>query len=299
MSELCVIVATAGRPRLLRALLDALRSQTVGTGAFDLHVVIDGGDPETETLLREVSPSWGGEMGWSSTPVRRGPAAARNIAIAATHAPIVVMTDDDCVPAPGWLAAVEACMRRCPDAGFMFGKTVTQDDRLTPFSHYVVNLTGAGHQTCNCAYRRELLSRLGGFDERFPFAYLEDTDLFCRAREVAPYVFCEDALVLHPPRESGPAQVVAGYRRFEADFIFAAKSPQWYRTRHGGHGPLREVMGTVALRHTFRRLWDERRWLRAAPALYLKFAAAMVFAAVSLWCCAPIWAFRHRRASAP
>jgi GT2 family glycosyltransferase len=53
------------------------------------------------------------------------------------------------------------------------------------------------YETCNVAYRRELLERLDGFDERFGFGG-EDTDLAWRAIEagVEPG-FAADALVWH------------------------------------------------------------------------------------------------------
>jgi hypothetical protein len=53
-------------------------------------------------------------------------------------------------------------------------------------------------QTCNIAYPRELLERLGGFDEALPVASGEDTDLAARARAGgAPFAAAPEAVTYH------------------------------------------------------------------------------------------------------
>jgi len=53
-------------------------------------------------------------------------------------------------------------------------------------------------QTCNIVYPRELLERVGGFDESFPLAAGEDTDLAIRAAEAgADYMGARDVVTFH------------------------------------------------------------------------------------------------------
>lgn len=254
------------------------------------------GPPDDGTLpvLEAAAPRFH-RLAWTSTGGRRGPAAARNAARTLARAPLLAMTDDDCVPDPGWLRSLKNRLEADPALGAVYGRTVTDRDRLEPFSHYVENLNGEGHQTCNCAVRACLLDRLGGFDERFPFAYLEDTDLYCRIRATAPVAFLGDARVLHPPRPTSFAALVRGVRRFEADFLFAAKHPAVYRSRHQGAGPLREVLWTVGVKHALRRIGQERHWLLRRPGLFLAFTAATLLGSARLWLSAPGWAWKHRR----
>ena len=71
-----------------------------------------------------------------ANPVRRGPAAARNVAWRATSAPVVAFTDDDCVPSPGWLEAGLAEIGDLPRV--VVGRTghpPTSWDSPTPRSH--------------------------------------------------------------------------------------------------------------------------------------------------------------------
>ena len=58
----------------------------------------------------------------------RGPAAARNAGVRAARGRVVLLTDDDCVPAPGWAAALAAAVegRRAVAVG------VTEFDAALP-----------------------------------------------------------------------------------------------------------------------------------------------------------------------
>ena len=73
--------------------------------------------------------------------------------------------------------------------------------------------------TADMAYRRAALSRVGGFDERFPRAYREDADLALRVREAGFRLVRASATVEHPVRRrrGGSAFGPGGQRRRHAD----------------------------------------------------------------------------------
>jgi len=293
MTDLAVIVATVGRPERLERLLETLSQQDLPPDRFELFVVIDGSHTESVEVLRrwrEQLP----QLRWQETGHRRGPAAARNVAWRATSGKIVAMTDDDCEPDAGWLSALLAAFEQDPELGVALGRTVTDRSRVTPFSHYVENHAGEGHQTCNSAYRRAVLEQLDGFDERFPAAYLEDTDLFCRATRVCRHQFVRDALVVHPPREAGIKDVARSALKFESDFIFYQKDPKLYRSRHEGRGPLVTVLLDVSIKYALKQVLIQGAWLRRRPLLFARYAWAMFLFAVNLWLHLPEFWFRHR-----
>ena len=65
------------------------------------------------------------------------------------------------------------------------------------------------YPTCNIAYPRALLERLGGFDESYRFAWAEDTDLGWRARETgAPTEFVDDARAWHAVHRLGVVRLL-------------------------------------------------------------------------------------------
>jgi len=105
--DIAVIIATAGRPRLLAQALEALSQQSFPGGTFEVSVVIDGPDPESERGVGEAAARFT-RLSVQCHEKRRGPAVARNRAVAATSAPLLAITDDDCLVSPGWLAAIRS-----------------------------------------------------------------------------------------------------------------------------------------------------------------------------------------------
>lgn len=278
-----MVIATFGRARLLRRALEALAAQDAGPDSFEVVVAVDGPDQDTLAVLQETARGCL-RLQWVQLSRRGGPAVARNAALRLATGAIIAITDDDCIPAPGWVSALTAAFRKDPALGVVIGKTTTDRTRLTPFSHYVENLDGATHQTCNIGYRRTLLDRLDGFDERFPYSH-EDTDLFLRAQPITEVRFVPEALVEHPPRETTVREFARSARRFEGDFIFAEKHPAVYRQRHGGKGPLAAVLWDVGVKHVARRALTESRWLARCPGMYLRFLAALALFELTLVAC--------------
>jgi hypothetical protein len=91
------------------------------------------------------------------------------------------------------------------------------------------------YETCNIAYPRALLDRLGGFDERFT-ALGEDTDLGLRAIEAgAPIEFCEGALVHHAVEPQPlPAAIRSGWQKWETTPLVYREHPDHRRHLFAG-----------------------------------------------------------------
>lgn len=192
-----VVVATHNRKTLLQETVAALEQQ-VDVASFEVIIVDDGsrdGTPEVLAALAERNPS----IVPIVLPSNRGPGHARNAGWRAGRAPVVAFTDDDCRPVPGWLAALLAAI---DDADLVQGRTLPDPDQLVrqgPFSRTMrVEFEEGYYETCNIAYRREILESQDGFDESFHLPYGEDTDLAWRAKkDGARTAFAEDALVYH------------------------------------------------------------------------------------------------------
>ncbi|MFZ6004384.1 MAG: glycosyltransferase [Actinomycetota bacterium] len=189
-----VVVATHGRARMLADLLDALEGQS--RRDKEIIVVDDESPDDTPAVLAA--------RGIRSVRVARGgPGLARQQGWQLARAPVIAFTDDDCVPTAGWLDALVAPIER-GDADLVQGRTLPrpdQADRQGPWSRTQrVESENGFYQTCNMAYRREVLETLGGFRPSFagPNTSGEDTELAWRARE-AGYrtAFASEALVHH------------------------------------------------------------------------------------------------------
>lgn len=182
-------------------------------------IVTDDSPPgeSMERLVRERFP-------WARwvPGARRGPAANRNHGAAQARGEWLVFTDDDCLPAKEWLRAFAAHVGDHPKAEVLEGRTNTGGIACGSFETAPVNETGGFLWSCNLAIRRSLFDAIGGFDENFPSAHMEDVDLRWRLRERGSRVeFVADALVVHPPRPiSG---LWKDTRKNEANVYFARK----------------------------------------------------------------------------
>ena len=195
------VVVAASRPLRLRWLLNALEDQTLSPSDWD-GVVVHGFDRATESRfladhplvasgrVRTIGPPQGGGI----------PARQRNTGWRAATGEFVAFTDDDCRPEPGWLEGLLDAAARAPG---MVVQGATRPDPLekdvfaAPHVHTLeVDPPGRFAQTCNILYPRDLLERLGGFDEHAIVG--EDIDLSLRAREAgAELVGAPEAVVNH------------------------------------------------------------------------------------------------------
>jgi GT2 family glycosyltransferase len=237
MSATRVLVVTPAylaRPAEPGQLLRCARAVLAQPGVDALIVVDDGSPlplpalPERAELLR--------------LPANRGPAAARNAGLERAlerGATLVLMTDVDCVPEPGWAAALAAHLDGSGDVA-AGGVTRSLGDTLLDRYH---DFTGALNgrwilpertallyaPTCNIALRAEALGAVR-FDERFPTAAGEDYDFCHRLRAAGPIGFVPTAVVRHDfaygSTWRGLPAFVRLFRRYgEADPLLWEKHP--------------------------------------------------------------------------
>lgn len=182
--RISVVFATRDRPQRLAALLDSLRRQTLAAEDFEVIAVDDASGIENRHVLQQALDR--GDLAlhviWRDSS--GGPAVARNAGWRAARAPLVAFTDDDCVAAEGWLE--EGLRAGEQHAGAILQGPVEpipeELHRLTYFHHTFTNHDcGPWFETANIFYPREVLERLGGFDESFTSPGGEDTDLAWRA----------------------------------------------------------------------------------------------------------------------
>jgi glycosyltransferase involved in cell wall biosynthesis len=229
-----VVIATRNRPRRLEALLHSLAAQ--GDARFEVIVVDDGSSDRAPEVLARGVP--GLELRTIRHPEPRGPAASRNAGWRAAKAPLVVFADDDVVADPGWIPALVAAHRERPGA-VLQGRTEpvpSELERSTAFWRSIrVEGVDPFFPTCNIAYPRELLERLGGFDEAYRRPAGEDTDLGWRARQLgAEPAFVPDALVHHAVHQMGLVAMVRDAARLADNVRVATRHPGLRKAFHRG-----------------------------------------------------------------
>lgn len=178
-ADISVIICTRNRPEHLR---NALAAIFAAIPAETEVIVVDSASDGPET--HEIAVAAGALY----VRAGKGLSVARNAGIRTSARPLVIFTDDDCLPAPGWIERALsgfADPRNGAVTGRMLDHTAAEDEPYARASVYDRPLAGldAGHGAV-MAFRRELLLRLGGFDDIMGagkhFAGAEDLDVFVR-----------------------------------------------------------------------------------------------------------------------
>jgi len=192
-----VVVPTIGRPSL-DVLLDALAA---GAGPRPAEIVLVDDRPSG-------APLQPGRTGLP--PVRvvrtggRGPAAARNLGWRTARTEWVAFLDDDVVPDPDWYERLAADLAALPaDVAGTQGRVrvpLPEHRRPTDWERGTAGLATSSWITADLAYRRAALAAVGGFDERFPRAFREDSDLALRVLDTGARLVRGQRWITHPVR---------------------------------------------------------------------------------------------------
>jgi GT2 family glycosyltransferase len=248
--NISVVVPTFNRKQDLARLLESLWQQTVGKDQFEVIVANDGSQDGTDDVVRGFQ-----DRPWRLTMLQlanRGPAAARNAGARKASGRYIAFTDDDCVAAPDWLERIRAAFERTGAVAIQ-GRTTTHRGEQTPLTHEIEVLGSwtSTVPTCNAAYDRQTFTSAGGFDESFPFAHNEDTDLAWRVAELGTIAFAPEVHIIHPPRQDGFLKRAKYVRIFQSDFLLYQKDPAKYR-RYISRSPWWTIYWTVFVLHQMR-----------------------------------------------
>lgn len=174
--------------------------QSVPGDSYEIIVVDDGSTDDTPRILK----------GFRVTGLRqenRGPAAARNHGARKAAGGIILFTDSDCVPEQNWIEEMVKPFSD-PSVTAVKGAYRTRQRSFTArfaqveFEERFEMLKQAPSidmvDTYSAAYRREVFLEVNGFDESFPVANNEDTELSYKLSGMGhKMVFNPHAVVYH------------------------------------------------------------------------------------------------------
>lgn len=230
-----VVIPTYKRIALLNKCLRALVHQNFPKDQYEVLVVSDGADSETQALVDEFAKEAFNVL-YECISERRGPAAARNVGWLKAKGELVTFTDDDCLPDTRWLSTFWAAYQRSQHPLFSGKVIVPLNDPPTDHARNTANLSTAEFITANCACTKAILAKIGGFDERFRLAWREDSDLHFRLLKLAIVPLkVEEAIVVHPVREASWGVSIKEQRKGIYNALLYEKFPSLYK-KHIGRG---------------------------------------------------------------
>jgi GT2 family glycosyltransferase len=197
-----IVIPTCHRNEQLALCLDRLApgTQTAASNLYRVIVTDDGLKTKAEDLVRTRFP-W---AQWTAGP-RRGPAANRNHGASIAAGEWLLFLDDDCLPSAGLVGSYLKLAENNPDIAVMEGCILPEGKRRHPAEECPINENGGRLWSCNFAIKADSFAGIGRFDERFPFAAMEDSDLNYRLRSAGvPIAFNAEAVVTHPWKRVNP-----------------------------------------------------------------------------------------------
>jgi len=191
--SLSVIVPTHDRPEALLQLLDRIGDQDLPTDRFEVIVVDDGSERPAEELYDASRADF------ELTFLRQapsGPGVARNLGLQHSRGRYVLFFNDDAVPGSECLRRhLEGQLGRSDGAAVLGSFALLPRHRQDSFSEHVetslalfaqprmkagVLYGGSSFCSGNISIARDTLLGTGGFDESFPYAGGEDSELGLR-----------------------------------------------------------------------------------------------------------------------
>ena len=224
-----VVIPTFDRHATLIECLARLApgAQTLDAALYEVVVTDDARSSATRALLAERFP-W---VRYTAGPAR-GPAANRNHGAAQALGEWIAFTDDDTLPSREWLAAYARTFAAHAAAESLEGRTTCSAGFGTPMHYAPVNERGGLFWSCNIAVRAARFRALGGFDEGFRVAHMEDQDLRERIKASGvTIIWVPDAVVDHPPRRQPAGRTLGLQRSAEVRYLYKHGAPRPVRWR--------------------------------------------------------------------
>jgi len=198
--RLSVIVPAFNAEMTLSDCLEALNDQKAPTGEYEVIVVDDGSSDETSKIAKQFNVK-------CLHQTNRGPAAARNRGVSAAQGEIILFTDADCIPDRRWIHEMALPFQDPKVVGVKGAYRTHQTGLTARFAQAefedrydllqrqsIIDMI----DTYSAAFRKNIFQEMGGFDESFPVANNEDTDLSYRLAAAGhKLVFNPRAVVYH------------------------------------------------------------------------------------------------------
>ncbi len=170
-----IVVCTKDRNEDLTLAIASLKGLQYPSEKFEIVVVQETDDPQPIDGVEYI-------------PIpreNRGMGYTRNIGVKNASHDVVAFTDDDCLVEPDWLVELVRPLDKAGGVVGVAGAVKVKDCNLVGYSENVLGFPGGGalylHQsggtlrdtsclsTCNCAYYKDEIFAVGGFDESLRF----------------------------------------------------------------------------------------------------------------------------------
>ena len=195
--EVSVIIPVYNRSDQLRVVLDGLCAQIFDKQQMEVIICDDGSTEELRPVVAEYEDRLPCLQYLKQE--NQGQAAARNMGTRHCHSDLVFYIDSDVLLDEQLVQQIVEAMKQNPD--WVGAEAVVRPvgGEINVLWEAPICEEGGVYLTAALAFRRSVLTHVGGFDETFRQAY-EDGELAARVLPLGPIGFVPEAIVEHPRR---------------------------------------------------------------------------------------------------
>lgn len=218
MKKVSIIIPTYKRKKILMDTLSSLLNQTYE----DFEIIIIDQEDSFRDELKGVIDNNKGKTKYLTSNINSA-SLARNIGIKNTTGEIVICCDDDVIAAPDFIknhtknyedASIGSVSGRVICSGDLPAEKIKQVGKLRKWDGKIIGNFNAAFRTeidhaygCNVSYRKDLLVRVKGYDERLiGTGSFDDADVSLKIRRLGYKVIFDPAAEVRHLRAKG------GYR---------------------------------------------------------------------------------------
>lgn len=242
LPSVSIIIPTLNRKNVLIEALLSLNNIDYPRNLLEVIVVNDGSTDGTKEEVEKIKKDLNYNFKFIKEK-RKGISYAKNVAIKKSYGEIIVSTDDDCLFEKGWLKKLIKPFKN-PKIGAVGGpdRAIKNENVLAKsidfaFSSFIgsggihgrflkVKLGNFYPPGCNMAFRREVVKKIGYFDETL--APGEDTDYNHRIEKAGYKLsYVPKAFVWHRPRNSLARFIPYIFKRGKARVEIIRRHPQY------------------------------------------------------------------------
>jgi len=246
---------------------------------FEIVIIDEIGNDNTKNIIEKFDDK---RIKYFKNTKWLGLSKSRNRGLEYANGDYIFFTDGDCIVSKNWIEEGLKYLKD-PNCVGVEGKIYYVNDDYEPsFSDHVTENRNGGHfMTANLAYKKSIIERVGGFDERY--TYLEDRDLALRAMKFGRIDFNPEMIVYHTKDTLRPMQFVQAGKRIRNWVLlykkFGEKTPRslWRIAR-----PLNLmaiIFPPLIFASFFRNRYKSREDFVLFPFIYLK----LIHERLNLW----------------
>lgn len=210
-SSISVIIPVYNQSRTLKNTLESIKNQTFRD--YEIILVDDASTDNSYQIAKRYTKNI------IKNKTNQGPSITRNKGIKAAKADIIAFIDSDCIADKNWLENIYKIFQE-ESTNIIMGQVKIPKSTFLGDSISALGFPAGGNlgfekvwrvknkftdhiSSCNMASRKKVFEKYGMFDETFPLAGGEDSELSIRlARKGILTKYTPEALVYHEPRKS-------------------------------------------------------------------------------------------------